>query len=111
MPAECGFEGYQQLEKDGKLPLRIVGCYYWNNPEVTDPVEKVLELRDRFQSELVQVRTLKIMLDGGESQHTAVMLKPYADQPDTRGDFQINIKLVEAGSAQSPGEWIGHPCP
>ena len=105
MPAECGFEGYQQLEKDGKLPLRIVGCYYWNNPEVTDPVEKVLELRDRFQSELVQVRTLKIMLDGGESQHTAVMLKPYADQPDSRGDFQINIKLVEAAvlKAQANG--------
>ncbi len=25
MPAESGFEAYQQLEKDGKLPLRIVG--------------------------------------------------------------------------------------
>ena len=105
MPAERGFEAYQQLEKDGRLPLRIVGCYYWNNPAVTDPVEKTLELRHRFHSELVQVRTLKIMLDGGESQHTAVMLKPYADQPDTRGDFQINIKLVEAAvlKAQANG--------
>ena len=105
MPTECGLEGYQQLEKDGKLPLRIVGCYYWNNPEVTDPVAKVLALRDKFHSELVQVRTLKIMLDGGESQHTAVMLKPYADQPDTRGEFQINPKLIDAAvlKAQANG--------
>ena len=100
-----GLEGYQQLEKENKLPLRIVGCYYWNNPEVNDPVEKVLELRDQFHSELVQVRTLKIMLDGGESQHTAVMLKPYADQPDISGDFQLNPKLVEAAvlKAQANG--------
>ena len=81
MPTEFGLEGYQQLEKEGKLPLRIVASYYWNNSAGTDPVEEVLALRDKFHSELVQVRALKIMLDGGESQHTAVMLKPYADQP------------------------------
>jgi len=105
MPAERGFEGYQKLEKDGKLPLRIVGCYYWNNPAITDPVPLALALRHRFHSELVQVRTLKIMLDGGESQHTAVMLKPYADQPDTRGEFQIPPKLLDAAvlKAQANG--------
>ena len=105
MPAERGFEGYQKLEKDGKLPLRIVGCYYWNNPAITDPVPLALALRHRFHSELVQVRTLKIMLDGGKSQHTAVMLKPYADQPDTRGEFQIPPKLLDAAvlKAQANG--------
>lgn len=105
IPTESGFEAYQQLEKDNKLPLRIVGSYYWNNPEVTDPVEKVLMLRKRFNSELVKINTLKIMLDGGESQHTAVMLKPYADQPNSYGDFQISPKLVAAAvlKAQANG--------
>ena len=105
MPAELGLAGYQQLEQAGKLPLRIAGCYYWNNPNITDPVPLALALRQRFHSELVQVRTLKIMLDGGESQHTAVMLKPYADRPDSRGDFQIPIQLVEAAvlKAQANG--------
>jgi len=96
MPTERGLQGYQQLEKENKLPLRIVGCYYWNNPAITDPVPLVLALRDQFQSELVQVRTLKIMLDGGDSQHTAVFFKPYADRPDFHGDFQIAPKLLEA---------------
>ena len=105
MPTEFGLAGYQQLEKDGRLPLRIVASYYWNNPAVTDPVGDALALRDKFHSELVQVRALKIMIDGGESQHTAVMLKPYADQPDSHGEFQISPKLFDAAvlKAQANG--------
>ena len=38
MPDEVGLEGYQRLEKENKLPLRIVGNYYWNNPAIADPV-------------------------------------------------------------------------
>lgn len=96
MPDEVSFEGYQRLEKENKLPIRIVGVYYWNTPKVADPVPQVLALRKKFNSELVQVRALKIMLDGGESQHTAVMLKPYADQPDSRGEFQISPEVFTA---------------
>ncbi len=105
MPTEFGLEGYQQLEKENKLPVRIVASYYWNNPAVTDPVAQVLALRDRFDSELVQVRTLKIMLDGGECQHTAVMLKPYADRPGFYGDFLMDTNIIKAAilKAQANG--------
>ena len=105
MPTEFGLAGYQQLEKDGKLPLRIVASYYWNKSADTDPVGAALALRDKFHSELVQVRALKIMTDGGEAQHTAAMLKPYADQPGSRGDYQLNEKLVKAAvlKAQANG--------
>ena len=105
MPDERGLEGYQQLEKQNKLPLRIVGCYYWNNPAITDPVPLALALREKFHSELVQVRALKLMLDGGDSQHTAVMLQPYADRPDSHGEFQLSPELFEAAvlKAQANG--------
>lgn len=105
MPTEQGFEAYQQLEKENKLPVRIVGSYYWNSSEVTDPVAPVLALREKFHSELVQARSLKIMLDGGEAQHTAVMLQPYADRPGFYGEFQIDEKLVKAAvlKAQANG--------
>jgi predicted amidohydrolase YtcJ len=96
MPTELGLAGYQQMEKEGKLPQRIVASYYWNNSEITDPVEKVLTLRDKFHSELVQVRDLKIMLDGGEAQHTAVMLQPYADRAGFLGEYSVNQKLMDA---------------
>ena len=93
------------MEKDGKLPVRIVASYYWNNPAITDPVDKVLALHQKFNSELVQARTLKITLDGGEVQHTAAMLKPYADRPDARVDYQLDETLVSAAvlKAQANG--------
>lgn len=105
MPTEQGFEAYQQLEKENKLPVRIVGSYYWNSSAVTDPVAPVLALRGKFHSELVQARSLKIMLDGGEAQHTAVMLEPYADRPGFYGEFQIDEKPVKAAvlKAQANG--------
>jgi len=95
LPSEDGLAGYQQMEKDGKLPVRIVGSYYWNNSEVKDPVPLVLELKDKFQSELLQVRTLKILFDGGEAQHTAVMNQPYADRPGFNAEFTVEQKLVK----------------
>jgi predicted amidohydrolase YtcJ len=105
MPTERGLEGYQQLETEHKLPVRIVGSYYWNNSAITDPVEKTLALRQKFNSELVQARTLKIMFDGGEAQHTAVMLQPYADRPGFLGEFSVDQKLVNAAvlKAQANG--------
>lgn len=105
IPTERGLEGLQQLEKKNKLPVRIVASYFWNNPAVTDPVGELLALRKKFNSELVQAKTLKIMFDGGEAQHTAVMLQPYADDPSAHPDFQIDAKLVKAAvlKAQAKG--------
>ena len=96
MPMDAGYAGYQQLEKEDKLPVRVVGSFIWLNPKTEDPVSKALALRNTYHSELVQVRALKIVFDGGESQHTAVMLKPYFDRPGFYGEFQIDPKLVEA---------------
>lgn len=105
IPTDRGLEGYQSLEKDNALPLRIVASYYWNDPAVTDPVSDVLALRKKFHSELVQVRALKIMFDGGEAQHTAVMLQPYADRPGFLGEYAMDEKLVKAAvlKAQANG--------
>jgi len=105
IPTDRGLEGYQQLENENKLPVRIVASYYWNDPAITDPVGNILALRKKFNSELVQARTLKIMFDGGEAQHTAVMLQPYADRPGFLGEFAIDEKLVKAAvlKAQANG--------
>jgi len=97
MPIEAAYDGYQKLEKENRLPVRIAGSYYWNNPEVTNPVAIVLKLREKYNSELVQPKTLKINVDGGEAQHTAVLLKPYADRPGFYGDYLLDPKLI--GSA------------
>ena len=109
MPAETGYDGYQQLEKENKLPVRVVGTYYWNNPEEKDPVEPVLKLRDKYKSELVQVKTLKIMMDGGEAQHTAVLLKPYYDRPGFNARISARSQACRGRCPQGTAERGGHP--
>jgi len=110
MPTEAGYDGYRQLEKENKLPLRVVGTYYWNNPEVKDPVEGVLKLREKYNSELVQASGLKIMFDGGEAQHTAVLLMPYYDRPGFNAQYQIDPKLVESAVLKAQQNGVDTHC-
>ena len=93
---EDGLDIYHKLEKEMKLPLRVVASYYWNNPRLTDPVEKVLALKAKYNSELVQVKALKINIDGGDLQQTSVMLKPYASRPGYHGELLLNPSLINA---------------
>ncbi len=94
MPTEPGYEMYQRLEREGKLPVRVAGSYYWNQPAEDDPAGKALKLREKYHSELVQLTTLKINVDGGDLQRSSVMLKPYADDPNYRGEFLLGPKLI-----------------
>ena len=110
MPTETGYDGYQQLEKENKLPVRVVGTYLWNNPETKDPVATVLKLRDKYNSELVQAKTLKIMFDGGEAQHTAVLLKPYYDRPGFNAEYLLDPKLVEAAVLKAQQNGVDTHC-
>ncbi|MBI9092358.1 MAG: amidohydrolase family protein [Desulfobacterium sp.] len=84
LPAEDGFSMYFNLEKQGKLPLRVIGSFYHNNPKI-DPLPIIKNYRKRFQSELVQAAVLKINVDGGDAQHTGAYLQPYADKPESSG--------------------------
>lgn len=93
---EEGLDIYQKLEKEAKLPLRVVASYYWNNPQFADPVGKVLDLKAKYNSELVQVKALKINIDGGDYQQTTVMMKPYASRPGYHGDYLLNPTLISA---------------
>ena len=82
---ETGFAIYQQFEREGRLPLRVVGSYYHNDPAI-DPVSIIRDLRRRFRSPLVQASVLKLNMDGGDNAHTGVFLDPYADRPETSGE-------------------------
>ena len=85
LPEAEGYGIYARLEREGKLPFRVVGSYYHNKPEI-DPVPVILALQREFHSELVRASVLKLNLDGGDAQRTGAFLAPYADAPDTRGE-------------------------
>lgn len=93
LPDEAGYRLYTDLERREKLPFRVVGTYYHNNP-AADPVPSIQALRQRFHSELVQASVLKLNMDGGDAQYTAAMLAPYSDKPDTSGETLLSTDLV-----------------
>ncbi len=100
---DIGFQIYQDLEKRGKLPIRVVGGFYHNNPDI-DPLPILKKLSKKYNSYLVKANVLKINVDGGDPQHTAAFLQPYADKPDTSGDpiftqKQLNKLVIAADAA------------
>jgi len=89
VPDAEGFGIYAKLERAGKLPFRVIGCHYYNNP-ATDPVPIIEALRREFNSELVKASVLKLNIDGGDAQRTAAFFAPYADAPETSGDTMLS---------------------
>ncbi len=81
MGQDEGFQMLTDFETAGDLPLRVVGSYYWNDGNV-DPLPGTLELREKFNSDLVKARYLKINMDGGDDKWTALMVEPYSDKPE-----------------------------
>ncbi len=81
MGQDEGFQMLTDFETAGELPLRVVGSYYWNDGNV-DPLPGTLELREKFSSDLVKARYLKINMDGGDDKWTALMVEPYSDIPE-----------------------------
>jgi len=52
-------EGYQiimDIAEQGDLPFRVQGTYYWNDPG-TDPLPILMKMRERFDSDLVTVKS------------------------------------------------------
>jgi len=78
---EEGFGFFKELAEAGKLPIRVQGCYYWNDPK-EDPIPPLLKLREQFNTDQVSVKNLKINMDGGDDKWNALFTKPYTDKPE-----------------------------
>ncbi len=100
---EEAFDWLQQREKEGALPIRLQGSFYWNDPK-SDPIPPLLELKQKYNSELVKVDTLKINLDGGDEKWSALLTAPYADKPDVKAEpiipYDILNKVVQEADAK-----------
>lgn len=78
-------ELYTGLERQGRLPFRVVASSMVKEAPVDRAAEKAVALRKRIDTELVQARVIKVVADGTAEGYTALMLAPYADRPDTLG--------------------------
>ncbi len=98
-------ELYQHLEDEGLLPFRVFACYAIDRTPFANAVPRALDLRHRIDTDLVQVLSRKLSCDGTPEAYTALMLEPYADKPDSRGESPFTPEdlarlITEADAAE-----------
>ena len=70
----------RELDRQGRLPVYVDGCYVISSSrEVEEGLKGLRRLNREFDTEHMKVHTLKIFIDGTLKLHTAAMLEPYAD--------------------------------
>ena len=70
----------RELDKQGKLPVYVDGCYVLTQPrKMREALEGVKRLHREFTTEHMKVHTLKIFMDGTLKIETAAMVTPYVD--------------------------------
>ena len=73
-----------ELDKQGKLPVYIDGCYVIaSHREAEEGLKELKRFRNEYNTEHVKIHTLKIFQDGTQKIHTAAMVTPYADTHTT----------------------------
>lgn len=80
-----------ELEKEGKLTMRVSGAYFvdpGDNPK--EVVKTIKAAKQKYHSDWLQVHTAKLFADGVTEGKTALFLEPYTKNagmgPNFRGD-------------------------
>jgi predicted amidohydrolase YtcJ len=82
-PAEV--ELFRELRDAGELTLRVGVAQTLRPPVTKDQVDAIRALAGRHADGPLRVVAVKLVVDGVIEAHTAAMLAPYSDEPDTRG--------------------------
>jgi len=76
---------YAQLRKEGKLPQRLQIALFHRRGTSDAEIDKFAEARKQYDDDWFRVAAVKLYIDDVIEPHTAAMLAPYADRPDTSG--------------------------
>ena len=99
------YQRLKEMDKQGKLPVYIDGCYVIAaNWQAEEGIRELKRFRQEFDTEHLKVHTMKIFMDGTQKIHTAAMVTPYVDV-DEMGATAFNkedlatlmVKLNEEG--------------
>lgn len=85
MLTEADYRVYADLEQRGELTVRVHGMVLCRPEDNDDDRQRILRLLRQPQTDFLQVRAVKLFLDGVVEAHTAWLKEPYADQPTQRG--------------------------
>lgn len=85
-------EVYEELEKEGKLTVRVSEWLQWK-----EDLSDYKVLKDKFSDPngLIRFFTLKGFIDGTLGSRTAAMIEPYSDEPSTKGLLQMSEEKLK----------------
>ena len=78
-------EACRRLDREGRLRLRVDAALLADPSQDSSQVLRLLEERRRYRGRNLKADSVKVFLDGTVEGHTAYLLEPYADRPDSRG--------------------------
>ena len=74
----------RELDRQGRLPVYVDGCYVVaSRREVEEGLAALRRMRREYDTDHLKVHTMKIFMDGTQKIHTAAMVTPYADTGTT----------------------------
>ena len=88
--SEADLQSYEQLDKMGKLNMRVVAALLWDAKGPVEQIETMKRLRERYTKGNLRATSVKIFVDGVMENYTAVMLEPYLVESGTRGTPMID---------------------
>jgi predicted amidohydrolase YtcJ len=83
---------YAQLNKEGRLPQRLQVALFHRRGSSDAVIDEFAEMRKRYNDDMFRVAAVKLYIDDVIEPHTAAMLEPYADRPDTRGSLDYPVQ-------------------
>ena len=70
----------RDLDRQGKLPVYVDGCYVLTNrAKMKEAIDETKRFNREFDTEHLKIHTLKIFMDGTMKIETAAMVTPYED--------------------------------
>lgn len=84
---EIAMKHLGELEKNGELTMRsfVANAFKDPNGDVAEVVAHTLDLRERYDSDLLRTWGIKIHPEGNWSSKTSAMLEPYSDGSGDKG--------------------------
>ena len=83
---------YAQLKKEGRLPQRLQVALFHRRGTSDAEIDKFDEARKKFNDDAFRVAAVKLYIDDVIEPHTAAMLAPYADRPETSGALDYPVQ-------------------
>ena len=78
---------YIKLEKNGDMPVRLQVALFHRRGTTPETLNNSRRLAEKYNDDHFRVAAVKLYIDDVIEPHTAAMLEPYADRPNTRGQL------------------------